>query len=122
MPDIEALQLVERFFAIGARVVGSSPPVAIFLAGCRECLPEWEIHCPRGQNFGLESSESWLWPTRAGGQTATCVVEGQNAETADSPPGSAPADGCGREAREREAAGRQPGQSGRPFGSGYSCV
>src|SRR5437870_6442246 len=43
MPDIEAMELVERFFAIGAKVVGSPHPVAIFLAGCRECLPEWEI-------------------------------------------------------------------------------
>src|SRR5256712_8304954 len=43
MPDIEAMELVERFFAIGAKVVGSANPVAIFLAGCRECLPEWEI-------------------------------------------------------------------------------
>src|SRR2546427_9428838 len=43
MPDIEAMELVEHFFAIGAKVVGSANPVAIFLAGCRECLPEWEI-------------------------------------------------------------------------------
>ena len=70
MPDIEAMELVERFFAIGAKVAGSANPVAIFLAGCRECLPEWEIQvagwprlradhdpedsaaefCPRGQS------------------------------------------------------------------------
>ncbi len=72
MPDIEAMELVERFFEIGAKVVSSPNPVAIFLAGCRECLPEWEIQvagwpraradrahdpadsvrefCPRGQN------------------------------------------------------------------------
>jgi hypothetical protein len=73
MPDIEAMELVERFFEIGAKVVGSPHSVAIFLAGCRECLPEWEIQftgrarahrgchdndpiekildfCPRGQN------------------------------------------------------------------------
>ncbi len=43
MPDIEAMELVERFFEIGAKVVGSPNTVAIFLAGCRECLPEWEI-------------------------------------------------------------------------------
>jgi hypothetical protein len=43
MPDIEAMELVERFFEIGAKVVGSPNAVAIFLAGCRECLPEWEI-------------------------------------------------------------------------------
>ena len=43
MPDIEAMELVERFFEVGAKVVGSPHPIAIFLAGCRECLPEWEI-------------------------------------------------------------------------------
>ncbi len=75
LPDIEAMELVERFFEIGAKVVGSPHPVAIFLAGCRECLPEWELQvagrlracqdrgedvaedgarefCPRGQNRG----------------------------------------------------------------------
>jgi len=73
MPDIGAMELVERFFEIGAKVLGAPHPVAIFLAGCRECLPEWEIQaagrvralrdsrdndpvdqvphfCPRGQN------------------------------------------------------------------------
>jgi hypothetical protein len=66
MPDIEAMELVERFFELGKRVVSSPNPVAIFLAGCRECLPEWELQaakparaasnvsntasCPRGQN------------------------------------------------------------------------
>ena len=66
MPDIEAMELVERFFEVGKRVVSSPNPIAIFLAGCRECLPEWELQavrrtrnvdteersgfCPRGQN------------------------------------------------------------------------
>src|SRR5438270_756618 len=73
MPDIEAMELVERFFEVGAQVVESPNPVGIFLAGCRECLPEWELQatgrrrayrhpgesdtdhrptefCPRGQN------------------------------------------------------------------------
>src|SRR5262245_10913355 len=43
MPDIEAMTVVERFFELGARVVESGHPVAIFLAGCRECLAEWEV-------------------------------------------------------------------------------
>jgi len=43
LPDIEAMELVERFFELGKRVVGSPNPVAIFLAGCRECLTEWEL-------------------------------------------------------------------------------
>ncbi|HKX05618.1 MAG TPA: hypothetical protein VJX71_24205 [Methylomirabilota bacterium] len=66
MPDIEAMEVVERFFHLGKRVVGSPNPIAIFLAGCRECLPEWEVQaagprraspavsdssvCPQGQN------------------------------------------------------------------------
>jgi hypothetical protein len=28
---------------LGARVVGTGHPIAIFLAGCRECLAEWEV-------------------------------------------------------------------------------
>ena len=47
MPDIEAMELVERFFALGAEVVDSDNAVAIFLAGCRECLPEWEVQVLR---------------------------------------------------------------------------
>ncbi len=43
MPDIEAMELVERFFEVGAKVVGTGHPIAIFLAGCRECLAEWEV-------------------------------------------------------------------------------
>jgi hypothetical protein len=43
MPDIEAMELVEHFFEVGAKVVGSPHPIAIFLSGCRECLPEWEL-------------------------------------------------------------------------------
>jgi hypothetical protein len=49
MPDIDAMEVVERFFAIGAQVVGSPHPVAIFLAGCRECLAEWEVQAARGR-------------------------------------------------------------------------
>jgi len=44
MPDIEAMEVVERYFDIGQRVVGTDHPVGIFLAGCRECLAEWEVH------------------------------------------------------------------------------
>jgi hypothetical protein len=40
MPDIEAMEVVERFFNLGARVAGTGHPIAIFLAGCRECLAE----------------------------------------------------------------------------------
>ena len=38
MPDIEAMELVERFFEVGAHVVGTDHSVGIFLAGCQECL------------------------------------------------------------------------------------
>ena len=44
MPDIEAMELVERFFELGRRVVGTDHPIGIFLAGCRECLADWEVH------------------------------------------------------------------------------
>ena len=44
MPDIDAMEVVERFFALGAKVVGTPNAVAIFLAGCRECLADWEVH------------------------------------------------------------------------------
>ena len=43
MPDIEAIELVDRVFEIGAEVVGTPHPIGIFLAGCRECLGEWEL-------------------------------------------------------------------------------
>ena len=52
MPDIEAMELVEQFFAVGSKVVGTANPVAIFLAGCRECLPEWELQAARGVRAG----------------------------------------------------------------------
>ena len=42
LPDIEAMELVERFFELGQRVAGTDHPIGIFLAGCRECLAEWE--------------------------------------------------------------------------------
>ncbi len=49
MPDIEAMEVVEWFFAVGAKVVESPNPVAIFLAGCRESLAEWEVQAARGR-------------------------------------------------------------------------
>ncbi len=54
MPDIEAMELVDRFFEVGAEVVGTPHPIGIFLAGCRECLGEWEVQATR-----------WSRPTRA---------------------------------------------------------
>ena len=44
MPDIDAMEVVERFFSVGRQMVGSDHPVAIFLAGCRDCLADWEVH------------------------------------------------------------------------------
>jgi hypothetical protein len=57
MPDIEAMELVEQFFAVGAKVVGTANPVAIFLAGCRECLPEWELHAARHVRAGNQEQD-----------------------------------------------------------------
>src|SRR5262249_28820986 len=42
LPDIEAMELVERFFEVGGLVAGTDHAVGIFLAGCREALSEWE--------------------------------------------------------------------------------
>ncbi len=55
MPDIEAMELVERYFDLGARVVGTGHPIAIFLAGCRECLAEWEVQVAHGRLVAIES-------------------------------------------------------------------
>lgn len=49
MPDIEAMELVERFFEVGAQVVGTEHSIGIFLAGCRECLADWEVHAEAGR-------------------------------------------------------------------------
>src|SRR5437667_7063841 len=78
MPDLEAMELVDRFFAIGAKVVGSSHPVAIFLAGCRECLPEWEIQVagwPRvraAYDREPEDSDAESCPRRQNRRAAPC--------------------------------------------------
>jgi hypothetical protein len=47
MPDIEAMELVDRFFDVGAEVVGTPHPIGTFLASCRECLAEWELQASR---------------------------------------------------------------------------
>jgi hypothetical protein len=38
-------------------VVGSPHPVAIFLAGCRECLAEWEVQAARGRRVAAAPPE-----------------------------------------------------------------
>ena len=44
------MELVERYFELGQRVAGTDHPIGIFLAGCRECLAEWEAQVGgRGQ-------------------------------------------------------------------------
>src|SRR5215469_80410 len=62
MPDIEAMELVEHFFELGKRVVSSPNPVAIFLAGCRECLPEWEVQAARPSRARATASDSSVCP------------------------------------------------------------
>jgi hypothetical protein len=62
MPDIEAMELVERFFELGRRIAGTDHPIAIFLAGCRECLADWEVHAhSRGQAH--QSNSTAVIPT-----------------------------------------------------------
>ena len=67
MPDIEAMELVERFFHLGRRVAGSPNPIAIFLAGCRECLPEWELQAAKPPRGSAAVSDSSVCPR---GQTS----------------------------------------------------
>jgi hypothetical protein len=74
MPDIEAMELVDRFFEVGAEVVGAPHPIGIFLAGCRECLGEWELQ-----------ASQWARPSsrRAGNPIAldqTVCPHGQTAQ------------------------------------------
>ena len=58
VPDIEAMELVERFVHLGKRVVGSPNPIAIFLAGCRACLPEWELQAAKRPRESSAVSDS----------------------------------------------------------------
>ncbi len=62
MPDIEAMELVERFFHLGKRVVGWPNPIAIFLAGGRECLPEWEVQAAKASRARATASDSSVCP------------------------------------------------------------
>lgn len=86
MPDIDAMEVVERFFTIGAKVVGTPNPIGIFLAGCRECLAEWEVQATRGRSFSdLPAREDRIRLDRSAGSRGN----GQGREE----PGSAGA-GC----------------------------
>jgi hypothetical protein len=62
MPDFEAMELVEHFFRLGKRVVGSPNPIAIFLAGCRECLAEWEVQAAKPSRARSPASDSSVCP------------------------------------------------------------
>jgi hypothetical protein len=53
LPDIEAIELVERFFEVGRVIVGTNHPIGIFLAGCRECLASWEVHAAHRSTAGV---------------------------------------------------------------------
>ncbi len=72
MPDIEAMELVDRFFEVGAEVVGTPHPIGIFLAGCRECLGEWEVQVTRWSRSKSPSTSDAITPKR------TVCLRGQN--------------------------------------------
>jgi hypothetical protein len=55
-PDIEAMVLVERFFEVGRLIVQTPNPLAIFLAGCRECLADWEVDATRRAHLGTPTT------------------------------------------------------------------
>ena len=57
LPNIEAMEVVERFFELEAQVVRTPHPVGIFLAGCRECLAEWEVQAARGRRAPSPSAD-----------------------------------------------------------------
>ncbi len=96
MPDIEAMELVERYFDLGAGVAGTGHPVAIFLAGCRECLAEWEVqvaHVPasyaRSERVDLsdaatsvpEAAAPSIAESRSPGSSQGFCPSGQNGTT-----------------------------------------
>jgi len=116
MPDIEAMELVERFFAIGAKVVGSPSPVAIFLAGCRECLPEWEIQvagCPRARaDHDRDPEDSDAEFAHVGKIACWPHVEATDVNRPES------ARECAPEARGARPPGRKLGRVGVPSGAG----
>jgi hypothetical protein len=80
MPDIEAMELVDRFFEIGAEVVGTPHPIGIFLAGCRECLGEWELQASQWSRPSSRRAsdpmarDQAVWPH---GQTAELTSDAQ---------------------------------------------
>jgi hypothetical protein len=78
MPDIEAMELVERFFDIGARVVGTGHPIAIFLAGCRECLAEWEVEVAHVRASSARSERTDFPGTTSGPAAAPPMAESQS--------------------------------------------
>jgi hypothetical protein len=65
MPDIEAMELVDRFFEVGTEIVGTPHPIGIFLAGCRECLGEWEVQASRWSRPGANRVSAAIVPERA---------------------------------------------------------
>src|SRR4029077_13153681 len=83
--------------------VALANPVAIFLAGCRECLPEWEIQVAGWPRCVRLTTAIPRTRTRSFAHVGK-VVEGQNAETADSPRAQRQPTG----ARRRPASARTP--------------
>ena len=97
MPDIEAMELVDRFFEVGAEVVGTPHPIGIFLAGCRECLGEWELQ-----------ASQWSHPSSGRGREPIAL------DQTVCPHGQTPASGESELTREPPVA--PPDQTGRANG------
>jgi 5-methylcytosine-specific restriction endonuclease McrA len=57
MLDIEAMELVERFFELGKRVVSSPNLIAVFLAGCRGCCPSGSSRRPGPCGASTQSTD-----------------------------------------------------------------
>jgi len=65
MPDIEATGTGRALLRARKRVVSSPNPIAIFLAGCRECLPEWELQAAKPTRAASNVSNTASCPTWA---------------------------------------------------------
>ena len=62
MPDIQAISWWSTSLEVGRRAVGSPNPIAIFLVGCRERLPEWELQSARRSPASAPASDSAVCP------------------------------------------------------------
>src|SRR5262249_51202846 len=86
LPDIEAMELVERFFEVGRVIVGTSNPLGIFLAGCRECLADWEVHATSRPHLAGRAMHETDGFAHVGNETGFAHVGNETVDEAPSLP------------------------------------